>query len=197
MDERGQWRKETLDWKERQWGKRFGNSGSNDNAAERGPLKCYNCQGPHLARDCPKAGGLDARVVENETPPPRQEGSSMGSMQLGAIETGRQNEVQWGNKGRLFAQIQVGQNEVQALVDTGATDNFLRLEEAQKLGVAFQRQTGWLKTVIQPQFRRMPLYCGKWECLYGAVEEEGRGRVLSAMQLAKGVKNSEPTSLWR
>ncbi|KAF2318953.1 hypothetical protein GH714_011949 [Hevea brasiliensis] len=80
-------------------------------------------------------------------PPPRQEGSSMGSMQLGAIDKGKQAEVQVANKGRLFAQLQFGQNVVQALVDTGATDNFLRLEEAQKLGIAFQRQTDWLKAV--------------------------------------------------
>ncbi|KAF2291282.1 hypothetical protein GH714_022165 [Hevea brasiliensis] len=119
--------------KKNHWGKRFGKSRNHDNTTERGPLKCYNCQGPHLARDCPKNGALDARVVENENPPPRQEGSSMGSMQLGTIGTGKQTKVQLGNKGRLFAQIQVGQNEVQALVDTGATDNFLRLEEAQKL----------------------------------------------------------------
>ncbi|KAF2291285.1 hypothetical protein GH714_022216 [Hevea brasiliensis] len=65
--------------------------------------------------DCPKNGALDTRVVENENPPPRQEGSSMGSMQLGTIGTGKQTKVQLGNKGRLFAQIQVGQNEVQAL----------------------------------------------------------------------------------
>ncbi|KAF2286592.1 hypothetical protein GH714_021001 [Hevea brasiliensis] len=50
-------------------------------------------------------------------------------------------------KGRLFAQLRIGQNEVQALVDTGASDNFLRLEEAQKLGITFSGKSGWLKAV--------------------------------------------------
>ncbi|KAF2308988.1 hypothetical protein GH714_027351 [Hevea brasiliensis] len=114
---------------------------------ERGPLKCFLCDGPHRARECPKNAALDALVADKEDVQPRQEGSSMGSMQLAAVNKGKQVEVQVANKGRLFAQLKFGQNEIQALVDTGASDNFLRLEEAQKFGIAFHKQAGWLKAV--------------------------------------------------
>ncbi|KAF2282386.1 hypothetical protein GH714_043959 [Hevea brasiliensis] len=78
---------------------------------------------------------------------PREEGSSMGSLQLAAIVKGKQIETGVGMKGRLFAQLRIGQNEIQALVDTGASDNFLKLEEAQKLGITFSGKAGWLKAV--------------------------------------------------
>ncbi|KAF2317775.1 hypothetical protein GH714_041084 [Hevea brasiliensis] len=112
------------------WDGKYKRFEKSNNSSERAPIKCYICQGPHRARECPKNDALDTRVVEKEDPPPCQEGSSMGSMQLGVIEKGKQAEVQVANKGRLFAQLQFGQNVVQVLVDIGATDNFLRLEEA-------------------------------------------------------------------
>ncbi|KAF2315848.1 hypothetical protein GH714_040395 [Hevea brasiliensis] len=97
--------------------------------------------------NCPKSGGLTALTENKGEAAPREEGSSMGSLQLAAIVKGKQIETGVGMKGRLFAQLRIGQNEIQALVDTGASDNFLKLEEAQKLGITFSGKAGWLKAV--------------------------------------------------
>ncbi|KAF2299434.1 hypothetical protein GH714_031937 [Hevea brasiliensis] len=82
------------------------------------------------AMECPKNAALTALVGESEEGSPRQEGSSMGSLQLAALTKGKQVKNKVANKGKLFAQLKIGQNEVQALVDTGASNNFLKLEEA-------------------------------------------------------------------
>ncbi|XP_057994453.1 uncharacterized protein LOC131174696 [Hevea brasiliensis] len=115
--------------------------------AERPPLKCFLCDGPHTARECPKNAAHTALVEEREEGNPRQEGSSMGSLQLAALTKGKQVENKVANKGKLFAQLKIGQNEVQALIDTGASDKFLRLKEAEWLGIAYHKQVGWLKAV--------------------------------------------------
>lgn len=40
-------------------------------------------------------------------------------------------------KGRLFVEVKVGGQVVKALVDTGASNNFLQVEEARKLGIKY------------------------------------------------------------
>ncbi|KAF2291636.1 hypothetical protein GH714_027757 [Hevea brasiliensis] len=50
-------------------------------------------------------------------------------------------------KGRPFVQIEVGGKELRALLDTGASHNFLTVEEAKRLGIPYEKEMGWLKAV--------------------------------------------------
>ncbi|KAF2319180.1 hypothetical protein GH714_013783 [Hevea brasiliensis] len=133
-------KKDSRDGKFKQYGKPY-------QQTERPPLKCFLCEGPHRMMECPKNAALTALVEDKEDTPRQEESSSMGAMKLAALSKGKQVESKVVNKGKLFAQLRIGQNEVQALVDTGASDNFLKLEEAQKMGIAFSGQGSWLKAV--------------------------------------------------
>ncbi|CAL1380625.1 unnamed protein product [Linum trigynum] len=132
------------------------------------PMSCFLCNGPHKVRDCPKKSKLAAlEKQEGETKEnAREDEGKIGSMRrLGAAKFGA-NEV---SKGRFFVITQFEGGESKALVDTGATDNFLRVEEAERLGIAYERRQGSLKTVnseailIHGVAKNVPLKIEGWE----------------------------------
>ena len=45
-------------------------------------IKCFLCDGPHWAPDCPKRKALSAMIEERE----QEDEAHMGSMQLGALQ---------------------------------------------------------------------------------------------------------------
>ena len=45
-------------------------------------IKCFLCDGPHWAQDCPKRKTLSAMIEERE----QEDEAHMGSMQLGALQ---------------------------------------------------------------------------------------------------------------
>ncbi|KAF2299384.1 hypothetical protein GH714_031787 [Hevea brasiliensis] len=120
-------------------------------------------------------------------------GPSMGSIQLAAVGKGKQVEVQVAKRGRLFAQLKIGQGEVLALVDTGATDNFMRLEEAEKLGIqdGFHGQG---KSYTYSICDSLCIVGSSGACMVPLKRKNG-GSTLSALQLAKGMRKNEPTFL--
>ncbi|KAF2321310.1 hypothetical protein GH714_038572 [Hevea brasiliensis] len=113
---------------------------------DRLPLKCFLCDIPHRAWDYPKKAGLSALVEQVNASPQPKEGVSMGSLQLAVVQA-KPREAIKEKMGCLFVQASLGGKEVRALVDTGASDNFLKLEKAQCLGIRFTPERGWLKAV--------------------------------------------------
>ncbi|KAL6319636.1 hypothetical protein AAG906_020713 [Vitis piasezkii] len=103
---------------------------------------CFLCDGPHWARDCPKRKALNAMIEEKE-----QEGDAkMGSLQLlNALKA------------------------TKALVDTGATHNFVSEDEARRLELQASKEGGWLKAVnsaAKPSHgvaRGVTMHIGSWE----------------------------------
>ncbi|KAF2298254.1 hypothetical protein GH714_020884 [Hevea brasiliensis] len=134
---------------------------------DRPPLKCFLCDGPHRAWDCPKKASLSALVEQASASPQPKEGASMGSLQLAAIQA-KPKEATKEKMGRFFVQASLGGKEVRALVDTGASDNFLKLEEAQRLGIRYSPEMVWLKAVnsnpspIHGVTRDVPVKLGEW-----------------------------------
>ncbi|KAF2298379.1 hypothetical protein GH714_023386 [Hevea brasiliensis] len=110
------------------------------------PLSCFLCDGPHRARECPKKSKLSALVEEREKAPFQPREATMGSLQLSALKVQEKGTVSV-EKGRPFVQIQVGGQKLRALLDTGASHNFLTVEEAKRLGIPYEREMGWLKAV--------------------------------------------------
>ncbi|KAF2298293.1 hypothetical protein GH714_021419 [Hevea brasiliensis] len=117
-----------------------------DQGMQRPPLSCFLCDGPHRARECPKKSRLSALIEEREEDPRPQREATIGSLQLCALKVEGQRTVE-PKKGLPFVQMKVGGQEVLALVDTGASNNFLREEEAKRLGIPYEREMGWLKAV--------------------------------------------------
>ncbi|KAJ4830746.1 hypothetical protein Tsubulata_014177 [Turnera subulata] len=84
------------------------------------PWECFLCKGPHSVRMAPLE-------------------------RLGAIDAAAKPS----KKGRMFVRVQVGGTELDALVDTGATHNFLQAKTARELGIRYmpQESTTTMKTV--------------------------------------------------
>ncbi|KAH7663392.1 Acid proteases protein [Dioscorea alata] len=117
---------------------------SKDSKGERPPLKCFFCNGPHRARECPTKAKLAALVEEREESPHE---SKMGSLQLLSAIKAKMEAPKMEKKGRLFLEAKIGGQLVKALVDTGASNNFLQHHEAKRLGIPFKEERGWLKAV--------------------------------------------------
>ncbi|KAF2282269.1 hypothetical protein GH714_044068 [Hevea brasiliensis] len=117
-----------------------------DRGMQRPPLSCFLCDGPHRARECPKKSKLSALVEEREERPFQPREATMGSLQLSALKVQEKGTVNV-EKGRPFVQIEVGGQKLRALLDTGASHNFLTVEEAKRLGIPYEKEMGWLKAV--------------------------------------------------
>ncbi|KAF2286763.1 hypothetical protein GH714_028412 [Hevea brasiliensis] len=65
--------------------------------------------------------------------------------------------------------MKVGGQEVLALMDTGASNNFLKEEEAKRLGIPYEREMGWLKAVnstpnlVHGLARNVKVRIGDWK----------------------------------
>ena len=153
------------------------------------PFKCFLCEGPHLARNCPVRQKLNAMVANEEEPAPEM---SMGAMALGEKahfarmrllnttsveedvpkgEASSTNEGTGVKQGNSLMAIDGEVNEVptRLLVDTGASHNLLAKEEAKALGVKFTRVDGEMKAInskATPVYGRawgVPVRLGKWK----------------------------------
>ncbi|KAF2282515.1 hypothetical protein GH714_044044 [Hevea brasiliensis] len=139
-----------------------------DQGMQRPPLSCFLCDGPHRARECPKKSRLSALIEEREEDPRPQREATIGSLQLCALKVEGQRTVE-PKKGLPFVQMKVGGQEVLALVDTGASNNFLREEEAKRLGIPYEREMGWLKAVnstpnlVHGVARNVKVRIGDWK----------------------------------
>ena len=106
---------------------------------------CFLCDGPHWARQCPKRKALSA-MIERET---EQEGDNthMGSMQLLNALKAKQTKKQPQSKGLMYVEAQVNGMSAKAMIDTGATHNFVSEGEARRLKLKISTEAGWLKAV--------------------------------------------------
>ena len=128
---------------------------------------CFLCDGPHWARECPKRKAL-SDMIKRET---EQEGDDthMGSMQLLNALKAKQAKKQPQNKGLIYVEAQVNGLSAKAMIDTGATHNFVSEEEARRLKLQTSKEAGWLKAVnstVKPSqevARGVTMKIGPWE----------------------------------
>ena len=127
----------------------------------------FLCDGPHWARQCPKRKALSA-MIERET---KQEGDNthMGSMQLLNALKAKQTKMQLQSKGLMYVEAQVNGMSAKAMIDTGATHNFVSEEEARRLKLRTSKEAGWLKAVnsiakpSQGVARGVTIKIGSWK----------------------------------
>ena len=135
----------------------------------------FICNSPHRARDCPKRKKLsalmtadDKRDSDSETPP------KVNPLQLLNVING-ETSVQ---KSLMHVHVVVNGVQVKALVDSGATHNFVATREATKLGLKLEEDTSRIKAVnskaqkIQGVAKNVPMQIGDWKgtctlCAFG------------------------------
>ncbi|CAA0831753.1 Unknown protein [Striga hermonthica] len=92
----------------------------------------------------------------------------MGSLQvLNALKA--RPECTKNSKGLKYVEAQVNGKPTKALVDTGASHNFITKEEAIRLGLSWTEKAGWLKTVnanarrLEGAASNVELRLGTWQ----------------------------------
>ncbi|KAF2281642.1 hypothetical protein GH714_044052 [Hevea brasiliensis] len=113
---------------------------------QRPPLSCFLCDGPHRARECPKKSKLSALVEEREEGTFPTQGGDHGILAAECPEGPGERDRECG-EGATFCPDRGGRTKVRALLDTGASHNFLTVEEAKRLGIPYEKEMGWLKAV--------------------------------------------------
>ncbi|XP_044481390.1 uncharacterized protein LOC123207965 [Mangifera indica] len=104
---------------------------------------CFLCAGPHRARDCPKREQLSALVAQEEKST-EDENPRLNPIQLLNAVTAEQPAA---CKGLMYAWVEVNGQQVRAMLDTGATNNFLAQRVVGKLGVTMEKCSSRIKAV--------------------------------------------------
>ncbi|GJU98173.1 ATP-binding cassette subfamily C member 8 [Tanacetum coccineum] len=106
---------------------------------------CFICDGTHRARDCPKKESLNRMSAHDDED--ASDGESMGSMRiLNAIKAKTEVPKVVG-KGLQYVEATINGVKVRALVDSGATHNFVADDEAKRLGIHATKGSRTIKVV--------------------------------------------------
>ncbi|KAI5328460.1 hypothetical protein L3X38_027857 [Prunus dulcis] len=116
-----------------------------DKGKDKSKLACYLCDGAHMMRDCPKKKALNAMNQEKGEEAERE--ARVGAIhRFNALQAkGAQPQVQ--AKGVMFVDAMVNGKTTRCLVDTGASHNFMSVQEAKRLGCRVSKEAGSMKTV--------------------------------------------------
>lgn len=109
------------------------------------PKPCFLCDGDHWTRNCPQKKALNvlvAKMAENQEDDHRQ----ISTIQyLGAmVQAPPEKEKDYGLQ---YAKLRINGNETPALIDTGASHNFIDVDEAKRLGINYRPGKGTVKAV--------------------------------------------------
>ncbi|KAA0068130.1 uncharacterized protein E6C27_scaffold238G00920 [Cucumis melo var. makuwa] len=122
------------------------NDGAHRGESSNPPKPCFICKGPHWTRDCPNRKALNALVAKFQEIKQVEDapGPQIGSMQqIGVMK----KKTTVGHKGLLYGSIRIEGKEATAMFDTGASHNFMDVQEAKRLGLKFKEEIGTVKVV--------------------------------------------------
>ncbi|KAL4285448.1 hypothetical protein GQ457_16G025850 [Hibiscus cannabinus] len=109
--------------------------------------KCFICDGDHWVRECPQRQALSsllARHQESNDDDSCQEGAHIGSLQqFNGIQSTPKTEA----TGLLYADVTVNGKATRAMLDTGASHNFVSIDEADRLGLKATGAKGAVKAI--------------------------------------------------
>ncbi|KAL3626938.1 hypothetical protein CASFOL_029249 [Castilleja foliolosa] len=107
---------------------------------------CFLCNGDHRMRNCPKRTKLSALMLELE-----REDSDCDDVPLvnpiqllGALMADRQPSV---HKGLMYVRVLVNGQDALAMIDSGATHNFVSEREIARLGLGLSKLARYVKAV--------------------------------------------------
>ncbi|ESQ50931.1 hypothetical protein EUTSA_v10023044mg [Eutrema salsugineum] len=108
---------------------------------------CHVCKGPDLMKECPKLGSLSAIVKKHGS----EEGEDNEPERLGSIQLLNALVTKMGpkqsSKGLMYVEAQINGKKSKAMVDTGASHNFVSEGEARRLGLTWTEGPGAIETV--------------------------------------------------
>ncbi|KAG6621665.1 hypothetical protein I3842_Q008100 [Carya illinoinensis] len=119
---------------------------------------------PHRAKQCPKREKLNALIAEEEEAPVEETTSRVNPLQL--LNSIRQESRS--DTGLMFVDVKVNGQVVRAMVDTGATHNFLSDWIVARLGLRVDKGNSKMKAVnseakpIVRVAKIVPLQIGEW-----------------------------------
>ncbi|CAA6654602.1 unnamed protein product [Spirodela intermedia] len=107
---------------------------------------CYDCAGPHRARDCVPRADKAALSAMVQTAP-TSETPTLNLLQLlGALQQ-QQKPSNSDERRLLYLDATINGNPVKFMVDSGATHCFISAEEASRLGLTLSREDSHIKAV--------------------------------------------------
>ncbi|XP_059663489.1 uncharacterized protein LOC132309170 [Cornus florida] len=160
---------------------------------------CFICNGPHRVRDCPKREKLSAIVADSKGDSDSESGPTRVNplQMLNALTEEQSMEL----KGVMFIQVTLNGKEVLAMVDTGATHNFIAQREVSNFNLKLIPHANKMKAVnseAKPVLG-MATTSMKVVALYGHQKKEDRKygciEITSALQVKTGLKRGDSTFL--
>ncbi|GJR39350.1 putative retrotransposon gag domain, aspartic peptidase domain protein [Tanacetum coccineum] len=106
---------------------------------------CFICDGPHRGRDCPKKASLNGMSAHEDED--ASDGGTMGSMRILNAIKAKTEVPKVVRKGLQYMEATINGVKVCALVDTGATHNFVADDKAKLLGINATKGSGTIKAV--------------------------------------------------
>ncbi|KAL0336516.1 UNVERIFIED_CONTAM: hypothetical protein Sradi_4863500 [Sesamum radiatum] len=148
-------------------------------------------------RDYPKRGKLNALVAEADD----NEGRSSRINPLQLVSAMQERPPK--HKGLMYVRVQINGKVVMAMLDTGATHNFVADQEIQKLGLTLAQHSNRIKVVNSKAKPIQGVACvelkvGAWtgHLLAGFRQiSEKKHSFMSAMQEKTGLRHGEQTYL--
>ncbi|GAA0166508.1 hypothetical protein LIER_21647 [Lithospermum erythrorhizon] len=126
---------------------------------ERRDPKCYMCDGAHWTKECPQKKVFKSLACKLE----KADGETYEE-KINSLIVYRRAK----SGGLVYVEARVNGGTTKALIDTGATHNFISLEKASRLRIRYTKEMGWIKAVnsaTQPILgvaRRIPIHFGEW-----------------------------------
>nr|XP_009779181.1 PREDICTED: uncharacterized protein LOC104228414 [Nicotiana sylvestris] len=198
---------------------------NNNDRGRKAPSGCRHCGGPYWNNDCPHAqmnahqafdDGTDdadqtepigafntivssiSKALAGTSAGIRKKKDSCPSTKKGKKKSDEKNPPKQ-ERTLMFVEIKVNGKPIRAMIDTGATHNYLASTQVERLGQVVGKGRGSVKAINSPPqpvggiAKKVPVklgpYEGKFNMRVMAVEN------ISALQLKKGVKRNEPTFL--
>ncbi|XP_021753565.1 uncharacterized protein LOC110718935 [Chenopodium quinoa] len=146
------------------------------------PLTCILCRGPHKWFECRHKGEIDslqkklsAMTVESkqteeacEVEPDEEEPSRLGAVHMLYAMGKEEPEERSKNTELMYVEVLVNGRRGNAMIDTGATHNFISQGEARRLGLKLIQEGGSMKAVnsaakpVHGVARNIPTKLGDW-----------------------------------
>ena len=128
------------------------------------PSGCYIYDGPHRARDCPKKEKLNAIMVED-----REDNGAEVPIRANPLHLLNAIRAAVTYKGLMYVELLTGGQKIMALVDSGATHNFVSTKEAARLRFKLARDGSKLKAMnsqaqeTHGMTKNMAIQMGDWK----------------------------------
>ncbi|GAV90231.1 gag-asp_proteas domain-containing protein, partial [Cephalotus follicularis] len=130
--------------------------------------RCFLCNGPHQAKDCPKKEKLNVLVAEEIGNVEPNEGCPTRVNPLQLLSTIHEVTQATPFPGLLYVKVVLNSMEIYAMINTGASHNFVNEKIVGKLGVKVDKHTSNIKAVntaarlVQGMTRDVSVQVGIW-----------------------------------